>query len=257
MYERRIGYFTKMLCVAIGFCFVILLWSFVLFAGLVPKVLLPWPGDVGRAVLVMVGSQQFWQDLNATVWTWLAGVVIGAVVGAFLGIFLGLNTYVWTAVEPWVEFIRALPSVVLIPLVSLFMGVGVSSRLTASALVVVALIIATSGTAIRSTSAAHIRLAIAWRASVFQRLIHFQLPAALSHMVVALKAAIPLALIVTVAGDMLIATDAGVGKIIMDSLAVFDTARLYAAVLVVGALGYSAAIIGSVLESLTIHWRGK
>lgn len=257
MFDRQVGHLQKLLCVTIGFGVVLFLWACTLWAQLVPTVLLPWPSDVGRALVAMLSSHQFWQDLNGTLWTWLAGVVIGSLSGASLGVALGLNRYVWTSVEPWVEFIRALPSVVLIPLVSLFMGVGVSSRLTACALVVAVLMMATSGTAIRSTSAAHLRLAIAWRATAVQRLIYFQLPAALSHMVVALKAGIPIALIVAVAADMLIATEAGIGKIIMDSLAVFDTAKMYAAVLVVGVLGYVASLVGSRIEVWALHWSGK
>ncbi|MEW8410599.1 MAG: ABC transporter permease subunit [Candidatus Thiodiazotropha sp.] len=257
MFNGQISHLQKLACVVLGLAAVIFLWTCTLWANLVPSVLLPWPSDVGKALVTMLESPKFWHDLSGTVWTWLAGVVIGSLIGAFLGVVLGLNRFVWAAVEPWVEFIRSLPSVVLIPLVSLFMGVGFSSRLTASAIVVVVLMMATSGTAIRSTSAAHLRLATAWRATAAQRLIHFQLPAALSHMVVALKAAIPIALIVAVAADMLIATEAGIGKIIMDSLAVFDTARMYAAVLVVGFLGYIASMVGLKIEVWALHWSGK
>jgi len=257
MFDQRIGRTQKLLCISAGLGLVVMLWVFALSAGLVPKVLLPWPSDVGRAFLAMLQSPEFWLDLSGTIWTWLAGVVLGTLTGTFLGVVLGLNKYVWAAVEPWVEFIRSLPSVVLIPLVSLFMGVGFSSRLTASTLVVVVLMMATSGTAIRSTSHAHLRLATAWRATPTQRLLHFYLPSALSHMAVALKAAIPIALIVAVAADMLIATEAGIGKIIMDSLAVFDTAKMYAAVLVIGFLGYIASLIGSKIEGWALHWSGK
>lgn len=257
MFDQRLGRLRKLLCISAGLGLVLVLWVIALSAALVPKVLLPWPSDVGRALLSMLQSTDFWVDLSGTVWTWLAGVFFGTLIGAFLGVVLGLNKYVWAAVEPWVEFIRSLPSVVLIPLVSLFMGVGFSSRLTASALVVVVLMMATSGTAIRSTSYAHLRLATAWRATPAQRLLHFYLPAALSHMVVALKAAIPIALIVAVAADMLIATEAGIGKIIMDSLAVFDTAKMYAAVFVVGFLGYVASLVGSKIEEWALHWSGK
>ena len=257
MFDHPLGYLQKALCIVFGFVAFILLWTAALKVDLISTVLLPWPIEVGRALVAMLGTEQFWQDLSSTVWTWLVGVVVGSAVGAFLGVVLGLNRYVWAAVEPYVEFIRALPSVVLIPLVSLFMGVGAFSRLTACALVVAVLMMATSGTAIRSTSAAHLRLAIAWRSSAVQRLFYFQLPAALSHMIVALKAGIPIALIVAVAADMLIATDAGIGRIIMDSLAVFDTAKMYAAVLVVGCLGYIASLFGSRIETWALHWSGK
>ena len=257
MYDHQIGLISKLVCVAVGFGLVVIFWMCALWGAIIPAVLLPWPADVGHALFALLRSQDFWRDLSATVWTWLAGVVVGSLAGAFLGIVLGLNRFVWAAVEPWVEFIRTLPSVVLIPLVSLFMGVGASSRLTACALVVVVLMMATSGTAIRSTAAAHLRLATAWRVTALQRVLYFQLPAALSHIFVTLKAGIPLALIVAVAADMLIVTDAGIGKIIMDSLAIFDTAKMYAAIFVVGILGYIASLLGNRIEHYALHWSGK
>jgi ABC-type nitrate/sulfonate/bicarbonate transport system permease component len=117
--------------------------------------------------------------------------------------------------------------------------------------------VSSSATALRATRSSYLRLAVAWRATPLQLLWSFYLPATLSHLIVALRAAVPLALIVTVAADMLIATDAGIGRILMDSLAVFDTKKLYAGVIVVGALGYVAATISSFVERKTMHWSGS
>ncbi|MBI5135760.1 MAG: ABC transporter permease subunit [Nitrospirae bacterium] len=250
-------WWQRALSVLAGGVLLVLFWKGVIVLNLVPAILLPSPLDVGQALVRLAGSAGFWQNLTATVWTWLAGILVGTLVGATTGILVGVNRFVWAAVEPWVEFLRALPSVVLVPLVSLFLGVGASSRLACSAIVVAALLVSTAGTALRSASQAHLRLAIAWRASWWQTVAHFLLPAAVSHMAVALKAAIPIALIVAVAADMLIATDAGIGKIIMDALAVFDTSTMYGAIVVVGLLGYVAAVLGSVIERLAIHWSGQ
>lgn len=225
--------------------------------SLVPSLLLPTPPRVGAALVSLLIQADFWLHITSTVISWLLGVLIGTLAGGVLGIALGLNKYIWAAAEPWVEFLRALPSVVLVPLVSLFLGVGTMSRVSSCAIVVAALLASTAGTALRSTSRSHLRLAAAWQASLWQTLRYFLIPSALSHMAVALKAAIPLALIVAVAADMLIATNTGIGKIIMDSLAVFDTPTMYAAVLVVGLLGYLASALGAGVERLAIHWRGQ
>ncbi len=202
----------------------------------------------------MAQTSAFWHDIASTVVTWLAGVIVGTMIGGVLGFFLALNPYIWAAAEPWVEFFRSLPSVVLVPLVSIFLGVGANSRFACATLVVAALMMASAATAIRATRSSHLRLAIAWRASFFRTMVSFYFPATLSHLAVALRAAIPLALIVTVAADMLVATDSGLGRILMDALAVFDTKKLYAGVIVVGVLGYLAAAISALLERKTIHW---
>jgi ABC-type nitrate/sulfonate/bicarbonate transport system permease component len=250
-------WWQRLLCGLAGGLLFVLLWRVAISLNVVSAILLPPPSDVGRSLLRLLQSSWFWRDLAATVWTWVAGILVGSIVGAAAGIAVGLNRFVWAAVEPWIEFFRSLPSVVLVPLVSVFLGVGAFSRLTCSAIVVGTLLMSTAATALRSATRAHLRLAMAWRATQWQTVTLFLLPAAISHMAVSLKAAIPIALIVAVAADMLIATDAGIGKIIMDALAVFDTSTMYAAVLVVGLLGYLAAAIGTAIERLFIHWSGQ
>ena len=251
-----LSFWRRSFCIVGGLLILLLGWKLALVVGLVSPLLLPPPSKVGVALTKLVCSVSFWNDLLATTFTWFAGVALGTLIGGFAGVALGLNRYVWVAIEPWVEFLRSLPSVVLVPLVSLFLGVGSSSRVACSAIVILVLMVSSSATAVRATKDAHMRLASAWRATRFQTIWTFVLPAVLSHMVIALRAGIPIALIVTVAADMLIATESGIGKIIMDALAVFDMARMYAAVFVVGLLGYMAAAVSDFVGRLTIHWSG-
>ena len=256
MLYQKLNPLVRLSCIVAGIAVVLLGWHFAVEAGWVNSLLLPPPSNVATALTEMARTHAFWSDLSATVIAWALGVILGTVIGGILGFALGLNAYVWAAAEPWVEFLRALPSVVLVPLLSLFFGIGTNSRLACGTLVVAVLMVSSASTAIRATRTSYLRLAVAWRVSLLETIRSFYFPAMLSHLAIALRAAIPLALIVTVAADMLIATDAGIGRILMDSLAVFDTRKLYAGVFVVGVLGYLSVGITSVLERKTIHWSG-
>lgn len=256
MYQK-LNPLARAACIVAGVAAVFLGWHFAVKAGWVSNLLLPPPSDVAAALAKMAETHAFWRDLFSTVVAWALGVILGTVIGGILGFVLGLNPYIWAAAEPWVEFLRALPSVVLVPLLSLFFGIGTNSRLACAALVVAVLMASSASTAIHSTRASYLRLAVAWRVPLWRIIVSFYFPATLSHLAVALRAAIPLALIVTVAADMLIATDAGIGRILMDSLAVFNTSKLYAGVIVVGALGYLSVGISSIVERKTIHWSGN
>jgi NitT/TauT family transport system permease protein len=256
MLYQKLNPLTRAACIATGIVIVLASWHFMVKVGWISSLLLPPPASVATALVEMMQTRTFWSDLFSTVIAWLLGIILGTVIGGILGFTLGLNPYVWAAAEPWIEFLRALPSVVLVPLLSLFFGIGTNSRLACSTLVVAVLMASSASTAIHATRSSYLRLAIAWRASSLRTITSFYFPAALSHLAVALRAAIPLALIVTVAADMLIATDAGIGRILMDSLAVFDTSRLYAGVIVVGVLGYLSMGISSIVERKAIHWSG-
>ena len=257
MLYKAMPWWHRLISIIFGGSILIILWELILVLNIATPLLLPEPARVLNQLLVLLKKQSFWMDIGSTVWTWMFGVIIGFLIGAAGGLLLGLNRYIWAAVEPWIEFLRSLPSVVLVPLISLFLGVGASSRFTCSALVVAVMMISTAGTGLRTVSSSHLRLAGAWKVTRWQEIRVFLIPTALSHMMVALRAAIPIALIVTVAADMLIATESGVGKVIMDALAVFDTPTMYAAIIVVGVLGYLSAILGSLFERMSIHWSGK
>ncbi len=253
---RQLSAKARLMSVLIGFMGFLCLWELAVDVGFVSSLLLPRPMAVAKVMVGLVANRIFWRDVAATVSTWLLGVLIGTFAGGVLGLLLAFNPYVWASVEPWVEFLRSLPSVVLIPLVSLFFGIGASSRLACATLVVLVLMLSSAASAVRATRGSYLRLAVAWRATPLQTILHFYLPATLSYLAIALRAGIPLALIVTVAADMLIATDSGIGRILMDAYAVFDMQKLYAGIFVVGLLGYLSVAIGSIIEKRTIHWSG-
>ena len=256
MLNKNLPTKIRVVCIALGLVVLIFLWEIAIATNVVSSLLLPHPLAVCQALGRLLGTSTFWRDIGSTVTTWVLGIAIGTMLGGPIGLGIAINRYIWAALEPWVEFLRALPSVVLVPIVSLILGVGATSRLACAALVVFLLMVSSASAAVRTTRSSYIRLAIAWRATPTQRLVSFYFPSTLSHMAVALRAAIPLALIVTVAADMLIATDAGIGRILMDSAAVFDMNKLYAGVIIVGLLGYTGAMLSSFIERKTIHWSG-
>lgn len=240
----------------LGIILLVVLWHIIVSAGLISKILLPAPVPVFMTIGKMLFDARFWADLQATIGVWLIGLGIGTLGGGIIGLFASLNRYAWAVLEPWIEFVRSLPSIVLVPMVSLFLGVGGLSRLASCSIVVFAIMASSAAQAVKHARQNHLRIAKAWRARPVAVVFVFILPAVLSHLVVALRTAMPIALIVAVACDMLIATDRGLGKTLMDSLAVFDSQRAYAVIIVIGGLGYVAAQLGVAIERRALHWAG-
>ena len=245
----------RLLCFFGGSLIILGAWQLAAAMKAVSPILLPTPAEVFRTFGTMLLAESFWHDVRATVLAWFTGVVVGTLFGGIFGLVAGLNKYIWNAAEPWVEFFRALPSVVLVPFLSLFFGIGSTTRIVACALVVFLLMAAAAATAVSSIRSSYLRLTVAWRATPWQTLWHIYVPGTLPHLAVATRAAIPLALIVTIAADMVVATDAGLGRIVMDSLAVLDTRKLYASVFAIGILGYCASLVAAFIERTAIHWK--
>jgi NitT/TauT family transport system permease protein len=78
----------------------------------------------------LLGNGRFIADLGATVEAWAVGLAITVIVGVPLGVLLGSLPGVRVATRAIVEFLRPIPSVALILLVSLLLGSGLRMSVT-------------------------------------------------------------------------------------------------------------------------------
>jgi ABC-type nitrate/sulfonate/bicarbonate transport system permease component len=238
-----------------GVALVVAVWQLVVNAQLVSNVLLPAPNMVLRRLAELSHQPEFWTDLISTLTLWFLSVLCGAAVGLLVGLASYVERGIWHFIEIPVEFIRSLPSVVLVPLVALFAGLGGGTQFVSAFLVVAALMIASSAAVVRNLPIGQDRLVHAWRVTRVSAIHNFVLPNLLAEMFVALRAAVPLALVVVIACDMLVATEAGLGKLIRDGLAILDMQTTFAAILAVGLLGYSGSLVVSLCDRILIIWR--
>jgi NitT/TauT family transport system permease protein len=78
----------------------------------------------------LLGNSQFLGDLAATVEAWATGLALSIALAVPAGLVLGSVPGVRTATRALVEFLRPIPSVALIPLVSLLLGAGLRMVVT-------------------------------------------------------------------------------------------------------------------------------
>lgn len=99
-------------------------------AGIVHRDFLPPASAVLARAVSLAGDATFRTDLLSTIRAWAVGLVIAVGAGVPLGLLLGSVPVVNTAVRAVVEFLRPIPSVALIPLVSLILGSGLTTEAT-------------------------------------------------------------------------------------------------------------------------------
>lgn len=99
-------------------------------AGIVHRDFLPPASEVLSRAVELAGDAQFMTNLWSTVKAWAIGLAIAAGGGVTLGVLLGSVPVLNTAVRAVVEFLRPIPSVALIPLVSLILGSGIRTEVT-------------------------------------------------------------------------------------------------------------------------------
>jgi NitT/TauT family transport system permease protein len=98
--------------------------------GLISRAALPLTSAVLARAVLLAGNPRFLADFGATVEAWAAGMAITVAAGVPLGVLLGSLPGVRAATTAVVEFLRPIPSVALILLVSLLLGPGLRMSVT-------------------------------------------------------------------------------------------------------------------------------
>nr|WP_079083350.1 ABC transporter permease subunit [Streptomyces antibioticus] len=97
-------------------------------AGIVRRSYLPPASEVLARAVELAGDQAFLEGIGATLRAWALGLGLAVALAVPLGLLLGSVPVVDAAVRAIVEFLRPLPSVALIPLVSLLLGSGTETK---------------------------------------------------------------------------------------------------------------------------------
>ncbi|MFI8232793.1 ABC transporter permease [Streptomyces sp. NPDC085900] len=96
--------------------------------GLVRRSYLPPASEVIVRAVELAGDRSFLNGVGATLRAWALGLGLAVAIAVPLGLLLGSLPVVDSAVRVIVEFLRPLPSVALIPLVSLLLGTGTETE---------------------------------------------------------------------------------------------------------------------------------
>jgi NitT/TauT family transport system permease protein len=98
--------------------------------GLISRSALPLTSAVLARAVLLAGNARFLADFGATVEAWAVGMAITVAAGVPLGVLLGSLPGVRDATRAIVEFLRPIPSVALILLVSVLLGPGLRMSVT-------------------------------------------------------------------------------------------------------------------------------
>jgi ABC-type nitrate/sulfonate/bicarbonate transport system permease component len=221
--------------------------------GVVPSEYAPPTSEIFRALGREVRRDQFWTALVDTLQTWGLGLAIAVALGVAIGVILGMVTLLRQTTATTIEFLRPIPSVALIPLVSLLYGPTVKSALI---LVVYAafwqvLIQVLHGVADVDPIARD--TARAYRLGRWARIRYLVWPTALPYVVTGVRLAAAVALILAITGELVIGSP-GLGKEIETARLSNAVSTVYALVVVTGLLGVLANLATRAVERRVLAW---
>jgi ABC-type nitrate/sulfonate/bicarbonate transport system permease component len=193
-----------------------------------------------------------------TLWRFLVGFLIAALAGITVGTLLGVYTTARLAALPFVNLFRSLPGVTLIPIVTLFLGLGNEQKVTLIAIASVWPILMNAMDGARSLDLTIRESAMAYRVHGLDRYRFVIIPAATPQIFAGLRISISIALIVAVVSELFGASglrgDAGIGYFLVNAQTSFDMPALWAGVILLGIIGYLINLIFNVIESKLLAW---
>ena len=213
----------------------LLLWQLASSTGLVSEASVASPRLVGRAILDLCVSREFWNDLGATLRSWALGLTLSAAVGIPMGLVLGSSDFIYRSLRVTVEFVRATPPVALIPLLLLMYG---ATQQMAVMLIVIGSvwpILMQTMYGVHQVDPLIRDVAASYRLRRRDRVLRVQLPAVAPFIVTGLRIAATMSLLMAI-GAELIAGAPGIGYMAGVAQADGDLGKVYAFIVVTAML---------------------
>jgi len=241
----------------VGTLILVSVWWSISASGWINPILLPSPQAIAIEVFHFVSSVGSLLDLWLSTKRILIAFALSILIGVPLGMILGLVKPLANLFEFPIDFFRSLPATALFPLFMLFFGVGDESKLIlvifASSLIT--LLYAMYG--VKNCSAIRLRAAKAMRLKGFEMFYHIVLPESLPNIVSGIRISLSLVLVLVVVLEMFTGNTSGIGKRIYDTSQMFRIKEMYAAIVIVGILGYTLNKLVTLIDSKFVHWAGR
>lgn len=229
-------------------------WQVLVVLRVLDPLFFPAPSKVAEKLAAMFSSGELERALYATLGRTALGLLAGMAGGGLVSILLSVSPLMRTAMQPLVSALYSTPRLTMLPMVMLVFGVNETSRLALVALSAGLVIVIQISDAVRSVSRAYVDLAANYGASRAVIVRKVYLPACLPQIFTALRLCTGRALVLTISIEMLSSND-GIGSLIWLSWQTFATEKLYASVLVAGALGLITGPLFHLLERRFVPWR--
>jgi NitT/TauT family transport system permease protein len=219
-----------------------------------PPFLLPGPAVVWRKFLTVLADGTLVRHTTVTLIEIGLGLMVGLSTALILGYLLGKNRTVERLVAPYIVASQSVPIVALAPLLVIWLGSGLISKVLVCALITFFPTLISTIVGIRSVDPDLRDLLRSLRATRWQHFRLLELPSALPVLFGGLKLSMILAVVGAVVGEFS-GADVGLGFLINLARGVLDTPLMFVAVIALVIIAQTLYLGVSLLERLALRWR--
>jgi len=232
---------------------VVAIWLVAIRVFKIPNFILPTPDSVVQSLYHGYVKGLFWTHFFFTLQSMLFGYLLGCSLAFLLGCLFAESRTVERMLYPFVVALQSMPKVALAPLIIVWFGFGLESKVVMVALVCFFPMFINTAMGLKQTNVALLDLMNAFSASRWQILTRIKIPSAAGHIFAGLQIAIVLSLIGAVVAEFVSSTR-GLGYLINAAAVNLETHTMFAALLSLAVLGILGSQVIRLLHAKVVFW---
>lgn len=221
------------------------LWELLVRQWGLSALVLPAPSAIAASLWTGLATGYFWPHIRATLQALLLGLAAGSAIGLLAGMALAESELLERVLKPYVVVSQIVPKLALAPLFVLWFGFGMLPTVLITALICFFPLMENTLTGLRQVDAQRLQLFRMLGATRLQTLLRLKLPTGLPAILAGLRVAVVLALVGAVVAEFMGASR-GLGAVVIAAQGMMDTTLMFAALVLIAAMGlllYQACLV--------------
>jgi ABC-type nitrate/sulfonate/bicarbonate transport system permease component len=215
----------------------------------------PPPSTILRQLLDLFRAGALTTDVLPSLARLGLGFLLGSLAGAVLGIAIGRSRWAYELLDPVLQFFRAIPPPTLVPVFIVLFSLGPAMQVASIVFSVLWPVLLNTADGARTVEPLQIETARAFRLTAAERLGFVILPATLPKLFAGLRLALSLSLILMVFSELQPGAADGIGFRLQEATTRFDYETVWAAIVLLGVLGYLLNALLEAVERRVLAWR--
>lgn len=232
----------------------VVLWDLVVRWQQLPSFILPSPLQVANKFVIVIGDGTLARHFTATLIEIGLGLFFGLSVAIVLGYWLGKSHTIERLVAPYIVVSQSVPIVAIAPLLVIWFGSGMSSKVLVCALIVFFPTLISTMVGIRTIDPTQQALMRSYAATRWQTFRLLEVPAALPMIFGGLKLSVILSVVGAVVGEFM-GADVGLGFLINLARGILDTPLMFVAVISLVLIAQLLYLTITLLERFALAWQ--
>jgi putative riboflavin transport system permease protein len=224
------------------------IWKAIVIIGNYQPFILPAPEVVGARLVRAWADGLMTPHATATITEIVVGFAVGAAIGLGIGYLFARSALAERFLSPYLVAAQATPILALAPLLALWFGTGLTSKVVICGLIVFFPVAVATMVGIRSVDAGLLELGRSLRASRRQVLVKLEIPAALPSILGGMRVGVTLAVVGAIVGEWAGANQ-GLGVLVNIARgSLFDIPLMFATLVTIAAIGIALYLVVILVE---------